>query len=138
MEPGTLIHDPNFRFRDGQLGNKILIVLSDGSDGTYLSVKTTSNGTRYSNQYGCQLGSRFPHFFLPPKSCCLEKPTWVCLDEFYELTVPELETKILDGHIRRIGVLPGNVRKEVISCATNSEDISAYQAGHLLSIWKKL
>jgi hypothetical protein len=43
MTHGTILHDPEFRFKDGEIGNKLFIVLNDGSAGFYVTVRTTTN-----------------------------------------------------------------------------------------------
>jgi len=76
MTPGTLFFDTRFVFHDGEEGQKIIVVLGSGQ-GVTIGVKSTSQGRRYRNDYGCQSDHRFPNFHLPRGSCCLSKPTWV-------------------------------------------------------------
>ncbi len=137
MVPGTILHDPNFRFHDGKAGNKLFVVLNDGRDGHYIAVKTTSRGDRYTFVYGCQVLGRFPHFYLPPQSCCLDGQSWLCLDEFYELDVSILNRRLLDLAINRIGVLPEPITLEVMGCAISCDDISMAHAENLRTVWKE-
>ena len=74
MTPGTLFFDTKFVFHDGEEGKKILVVLGR-KDGITLVVKTTSKGHRYRLDFGCQADTRFPCYYLPQGSCCLDKPT---------------------------------------------------------------
>ena len=53
MTPGTLFFDRHFQFHDGEEGPKILVALGTGH-GVTIVVKTTSQGRRYRNDYGCQ------------------------------------------------------------------------------------
>jgi hypothetical protein len=93
MIPGTLLVDEHFRFSDGNIGKKILVVLNDGGVGYYIVVKTTSKDSHKGLNYGCQTQNRYPNFFLPQNSCCLKKDTWIGLDEFFELTTAKLLAK---------------------------------------------
>lgn len=63
MTPGTLFFDRHFQFHDGEEGPKILVALGTGH-GVTIVVKTTSQGRRYRNEYGCQADHRFSQF--PP------------------------------------------------------------------------
>jgi hypothetical protein len=123
---GTCLLDPNFVCKDGSVQNKIVVLLSDGISGTYISVKTTSNSARFGLDFGCQILGRFPCFFLPKGSCCLDLSTWIQLDAFYEFDASHLERKLIDGKVYQIGRLDAHVRHLLI-CAINCEDISPSQ-----------
>lgn len=126
MTPGTFFFDQHFRFHDGEEGRKILVTLGV-AHGITLVAKTTSQGRRYLNDFGCQSGHRFPCFHLVQGCCCLSKPTWIALDEFYELKDTELLQKHFSGDINRIGVLPDILTIDLMRCAIQSEDISSRQ-----------
>lgn len=127
MTPGTLFFDRHFRFHDGEEGQKILIALGT-AHGITLVVKTTSQGRRYRNDFGCQADHRFPSFHLVQGCCCLSKSTWVTLDEYYEFKDAELLQKHFSGDINRIGTLPDELTIALMECAIQSDDISARQS----------
>ncbi len=127
MTPGALFFDRHFRFRDGEEGEKILIALGT-AHGVTIVVKTTSQGKRYRNDYGCQADHRFPNFYLVQGCCCLSKPTWVCLDEYYELKDSELVQRHFSGDVNRIGELSEKITVELMECAVQTDDISGQQA----------
>jgi len=123
---GTCLLDPNFVCKDGTVQNKIIVLLSDGISGTYVVVKTTSKPSRFGIDFGCQILGRFPCFFLPKGSCCLDLNTWIQLDAYYEFDAYLLERKIIDGKVYQIGMLDDHIRHLLI-CAINSEDIASSQ-----------
>lgn len=127
MTPGALFFDRHFRFRDGEEGEKILIALGT-AHGVTIVVKTTSQGKRYRNDYGCQADHRFPNFYLVQGCCCLSKPTWVCLDEYYELKDSELVQRHFSGDVNRLGELPEKITVALMECAVQTDDISGQQA----------
>lgn len=127
MIPGTLLVYDNFRFSDGTTGKKIIVVLNEGDVGYYIVVKTTSKDTHKSLNYGCQPQDRYPNFFIPKDSCCLEKDTWVGLDDFFELTSSELLARHFSGDIKTIGILPEAIVKELLECAIGCDDIQTKQ-----------
>ena len=131
MIPGTILFDDNFRFRDGQKGEKLFVVLSDGSDGLYSTAKTTSRGKLYLWQYGCQIGHRYPAFYLPLHATCLRKDTWVQLEAFYDFESAALVQKVISGLIKRIGVLDSSLAVDLIECARRSQDITPPQESRL-------
>jgi len=99
MTPGTFFFDSEFKFHDGEDGKKIFITI--GSDrGITLVVKTTSKSKRYLNDFGCQSDHRFPSFHLAKGCCCLNKPTWIDLGEFYEFNDTDLLQKHFSGQVR--------------------------------------
>ncbi|MGH8591005.1 MAG: hypothetical protein ACREXX_17260 [Gammaproteobacteria bacterium] len=127
MTPGTLFFDTRFVFHDGEEGRKIIVVLGSGR-GVTIVVKSTSQGRRYRNDYGCQADHRFPNFHLVQGCCCLAKPTWVCLDEYYEFRDSKLLQRHFSAEIDRIGVLTDAITIELLECALATEDINRRQA----------
>ena len=126
MTPGTLFFDRHFHFYDGEEGQKILIALGT-AHGVTIVVKTTSQGRRFRNDFGCQADHRFPNFHLVKGCCCLSKPTWVCLDEYYGFKDSELLQRHFSGDINRIGLLTDEITIALMECTLQSEDISPRQ-----------
>lgn len=127
MTPGTILFDPNFRFKDGKVGRKLIVLLSDGGLGNYVVAKMTSRGDRFGFQCGCQTTDRFPNFFLPQNACCLKENTWVQLETYYEFEFHELNSRIVAGSIRQVGALDSDLTEELLICATHSDDVTGYQ-----------
>jgi hypothetical protein len=109
------------------MGRKILVALGTEKGVTVLA-KTTSKGTRFGLEYGCQAKKRFPCFYLPGNSCVLNRPTWICLDEFYEFNDALLTQRHFSGRVRHLGVLPHEVTEQLLECALVCEDITGAQA----------
>ena len=128
MTPGTILCDDEFIFSDGRTGKKLLIVLNDGESGSYIVIKTTSKSTFKGNDYGCQSTDRYPNFFCPRGSCCLKYDTWIQLDQFFEFKAHELMAKHFTGKIKRVGVLPDQLLRELLDCAVDCQDITSKQA----------
>ncbi|MDE3023137.1 MAG: hypothetical protein KGI54_15025 [Pseudomonadota bacterium] len=137
MNPGSLFVDRHFKFNDGAEAQKILIVLGN-YNGVTLVVKTTSNGRLFLNDFGCQVTHRFPNFYLPKSCCCLEKPTWVVLNEFYEFKHRELLQRHFDCDIWHIGTLPPILLMELMNCSVQAEDISFSQIEMIKSSLKEI
>lgn len=126
MTPGTLLFAPHFRFHDGGQSPKILVVLGT-RQGVTLIVKTTSQSARFRNDWGCQVDHRYPNFHLVQGCCYLTKPTWVCLDEYYEFKESELLQQRFSGDLAPMATLPDSITVELMECALRSDDISPCQ-----------
>lgn len=126
MKPGTILLHKNFVFADGTTKDKYLVVLGNSS-GVIVSAKTTSKGSRYRNDHGCQSGNYFPAFLLTAGCCCLPLNTWVCLGEFYEFQDTRLVQGITAGDIFRQGFLDDSLTRDIQFCAKGCDDISAHQ-----------
>lgn len=126
MIAGSIFFDTDFHFHDGETSEKLFVVL--GSDrGISVVAKTTSQPYGKGIEYGCQPKDRFHNFYLPQNSCFLKKSTWICLDEFYELSQADLLQKQFSGIIRHICDIPENIAREIQDCSLQSEDISTRQ-----------
>lgn len=127
MTPGSILHDTNFQFKDGEIGNKLLIVLNDGKEFPYIIIKTTSKQKTKNTDEGCQLNDKPPNFFLPRNSTSFEKDTWIELNEFFEFELSEMFQKRLARTIEHKNTLPKQILKDLLRCAINCDDISEFQ-----------
>ncbi|MDR3493361.1 MAG: hypothetical protein P4L82_02060 [Ancalomicrobiaceae bacterium] len=127
MNPGSIFFDEDFAFHDGESGEKLFLVV--GTVGPVSVVtKTTSQQHGRGVIFGCQPSDRFHNFFLPPGSCYLKKATWVCLDEFYELSPTKMLKKAYDGKVKPVCTIDNTMLRLVQDCALISLDISPAQS----------
>jgi hypothetical protein len=69
VTPGTILFDSSFVFKDKQVGEKLIVVLNDGTDGYYILVKTTSVPDNKEKKIGCNLtNKKYPNFFIEKKN----------------------------------------------------------------------
>jgi hypothetical protein len=126
LRAGSILFDRRFEFKDGTFGSKLIVIL--GCDkGIALAVKTTSKIHGRGIQYGCQPNDRFHNFYLPAKSCYLSQPTWICLDEFYELQLNTLLSKRFSGQINPLCMLDDAHITLLLQCSLLSQDITPHQ-----------
>jgi hypothetical protein len=138
MTPGTILFDKRFQFLDGEIGKKLLVILSDGKTGFYLIIKTTSQPQHKGKNEGCQSNDKYPNFYLPDGTTCLQGQSWLILNEFYELDASKMDKKVAEGEIRYVGNLPRDVLIELFACAIDCWDISTQQADILRNIMPSL
>lgn len=132
MIPGSIFFDKNFNFHDGESGEKLFVVLGT-EKGITLAAKTTSRNFGKGIDYGCQPNDRFHNFHLPVNTCYLKKPTWVCLNEFYELNQSKLLQKHFSGIVNHLCDLEANITREIQDCAVISDDITPSQEKIILA-----
>ena len=128
LQVGDILFDPNFVFPDGQTKGKLLIILARSLANDYIVARTTSNPQRKSFTYGCHNDEPDPNFSIPQTIGAFPKDTWVSLDYLLNLDDLQLEAAVAAGRISQKGVLPTNILKDVMNCASGAEDIDGRQA----------
>ena len=92
--PGEVYFDPAFVFHDGQVGEKLFVVLCDSplDPNAVVVARTTSvNKGEYvvgvessGEMEGCHSGAFVPNYFLPAPQNKFTKNTWLLFDDIYE------------------------------------------------------
>ncbi|OAJ47772.1 hypothetical protein ALQ38_03950 [Pseudomonas marginalis pv. marginalis] len=126
MTPGSVYFDEQFHFHDGETGEKLFVVLGS-ADSVIVVAKTTSQQHGRGVTFGCQPADRFHNFFIPMTDGYLKKPTWVCLDEFYDLNAVEMLNKRFTGRVKHICALDDQFTRLIQDCSLQSLDISEAQ-----------
>ncbi len=90
---GYAYFDREFKFKDGNAGEKLFVVLctSPLNDSTVVVVRTTKV-ERGAKSYGCHLNDRWQNFYVPDEAKVFRKPTWIMLDYAIEYPVSKLVT----------------------------------------------
>ena len=97
--------------------------------------KTTSQQNGRGTVFGCQPTDRFHNFYLPPGSCYLQKSTWICLNEFYELDFKVMLRKRFEGKVNPVCTIDDHILA-VQQCALFSSHISPAQATIIMACVK--
>lgn len=127
MQPGQVVIDQDFKTQDGTVLPKFYVVLGV-EDGFYINVRTTSRMGRRSNVPGCHLDT--PHTFFVPRTSvpdCFREDTWIQLHEIYCMSLTTTLQSGMTGGSSLKGILPNDILKPLIICATYSEDITPVQ-----------
>lgn len=112
--------------------------MSNGTEEVYLVAKTTSNPTSKSRSSGCNLDDKYPNFYLPANSCCLDGESWVDLGQPYSLKLEYMLSGKFAGRINVIGNLGNALLQELIECFLDSEDITQNDEEILLEVIESL
>lgn len=129
---GSIFHDPDFIFADGEHGNKLFAVLGLSPSQDYIVARTTSQPDRKSWVYGCHNDEPDANFFIPVNMGIFPKDTWICLDYLVDFDTKEFDKKVADIKIERKGTIPIEVLKALLSCAANADDTSIKQSKVLM------
>lgn len=139
MSPCSVIHIPNFQFEDGGTADKYVICLNGGTVDFHLVVILTSQPRAYYPRPGCHLTHRPPFFMIPMGTeKFLPKDSYVQLDRFESYPPQQLIQMCLGGPGELKGELCTNMAKQLISCASNSLDITESESAVLLAAHAKL
>jgi len=121
---GTIFHNPKFEFHDGEIGNKLLLLLNTpDKNESCLFVKTTSKRKDKPPNVGCFKHNYTGMFFLPKKTTSFPEDTWIILYRPYEIKLSDVSpTK----GWKKIGCLPENMVNQIIDCLFkhHEDDIS--------------
>lgn len=138
MTPGTVLFDKQFKFKDGKVGEKLVVVLTDGTCGDYLTVKTTSKQRSKNKKAGCQTNDFPPNYYLPANSCGFKGESWILLEEVYELDLNAILQKKKDGILVVKDCLSRDLIRDILLCAMDSQDIAEQFLDRLGAINDKL
>ena len=141
--PGEVYFDPDFQFKDGEVGEKLFVVLCDSPwDTEVVTVaKTTSvhkpphiYGNDSSNRTnGCSNAALQPNFYLSPKEGCFKLGTWILLEEVYEY-----QQTVFENGWRELFTLDMATTQQILNCAAGSEFIPIGIQNELIRLAAKL
>ena len=137
MRPGTIFFDNIRQIEDGKQSRELLVILSDGKKYPNISVKTTSQPSKYrGTQNGCQINDALPSFFLPLHSTYLKDDTWIRLDHFENIDPIILETRIDKGEIEKVCKLPLKIINQLLVCTISCSKVTEDQKQELWNTLK--
>jgi hypothetical protein len=124
LEKGTILFHERFRFKNGELGEKILIVLNNPVPKTepYLICRVTSQEKNKPKTFGCH--ENLSLFFLPPGQDFFEKDTWIQLHEIFPFEASTLLQDHFCGELNVLGKLKDLTVRQLINCIRKIKDIS--------------
>ncbi len=127
MNKGTVIFYKKFQFSNGELGEKLLIILNTYKDQStpHLCCKTTSKQKYNLTNPGCYSNKNI--YVLNANQDFFNLKTWVQFDEIYELKASDLLNAHYSGLVDIKGTLKENTINAIINCIKRSQDITNYQ-----------
>lgn len=136
--PGAILNDRNFEFPDGETGNKLFIILTDGSRGYYVVARTTTNDNDRSKIKGCNLDDRRPGYFIPQNESIFDDDTWICLNYLTDFNKAELDRHLTKKEIKQVSRVTGDLFADIIHCAAIADDTTKEQEEYLFSMLENI
>jgi len=117
---GEVYYSEKFKFYDGEIGQKLFIVLNNPS-GTepYIVAKTTSQPIMKYN-LGCNPGSGI--FFIKSNMECFPKDTFIQLIELYPFTNKDFLSGHFEVSLKKIDNLSELCFRQIINCIKRMKD----------------
>lgn len=123
MTEGSVFYDPNFPFHDGEIGQKLFVLLNDGQDGSFLTVLSTTKQKRMSGVAGCHAND-FPANYHFPAGTDFPDNSWLLIEEIYEFDCYSLRQKVKTGAIaKKLPISPASLI-DVLDCTIESDGVS--------------
>jgi len=127
-KPGDVYFHSQFKYQNGSIGRKLLIVLNKKERKSLcLSLKTTSQNERYKGaQKGCNPDKKV--FFIPKEWQRFDVPTYVQLVPIYPIQLEELIRLGMYKVIEYKFTLTDDCLKQLLNCLKKHfrKDISDY------------
>lgn len=127
MDKGTIIYHRVFQFHNGEIGQKLLIILNTpniNKQEPYICCKTTSQQKYGIDKEGCHSQSNI--YVLNANSDWFKDKTWVQFHELYEFDCKMFLKEHFNGNLEIKGKLKDVTKSAIINCIKRSEDISNY------------
>jgi hypothetical protein len=125
VDKGTILFHSNLTFKDGQPGEKLLIILNTPADNEpYLCCKTTSKQKYGIDIPGCHSSKNI--FVLEANSDYFFQRTYVQFHELYEFNKKEMLREHFAGNLQRKDRLGGNTINAIVNCVRKSVDVLKY------------
>lgn len=128
MTKGTILYHERFQLYNGEIANKLLVILNTPTSEIqepYVMCKTTSRLDNKPREQGCHLEQSL--FFIKASYDQFPKDTWLQFNELYELHIQELLDLHFKKSVKIIGTLREQTINEIINCIKKSDDISDYR-----------
>jgi hypothetical protein len=124
LEKGSILFHEKFRFKNGELGEKILIVLNNPDPKTepYLICRVTSQKRNKPKIFGCH--EDLSLFFLPARQDFFEKDTWIQLYEIFPFEAAALLQDHFTNELKILGKLKDLTLRQLMNCIRKIKDIS--------------
>jgi hypothetical protein len=125
LEKGTILFHTEFKFSNGETGEKLLIILNDPvpAKEPYLICRTTSQPGNKPKTPGCIAKKSL--FFIASNQDFFIKDTWIQLYEIYSFEASEFLKDKFDGKLEIKGNLKELTIRQLLNCIRIIEDISA-------------
>ncbi len=130
MKRGDVFFCEDFQFADGELGDKLFVILNNATaEKPFIAVLTTSKQKDRYDRPGCYADNGY--FFIAPNTEGFPLPTWIKFNQIYPFTYAEGTEKEKKGRFRFRYCIREERMNEIIKCIKNTFDITKEQISYL-------
>jgi hypothetical protein len=132
MKKGDILFHPQFKFTNGEIGKKYLVILNNPDlqkSEPFLLSKTTSNPKGKPEKQGCY--SERNLYVLDPGYDFFPEKTWIQFFEIFEAQSNELIKDHFKYGVEIRGTLREQTTNALINCIKKSDDVSEYHLSFL-------
>lgn len=122
---GAVLGGKKFQFDDGDVSDKLLVLLGAKTGKSYLAVLTTSQPHGRKANPGCHAEDGY--FFISAGSHGFPKDTWLELHRPVEMNAATILSGNLTRDIWVVANLPEQIANEIRNCLKRSPDITPHQ-----------
>jgi hypothetical protein len=132
MKRGEIIFSRNYKFSDGTITKKFLIVLNEAtSNNPHLLLLTTSQQWKRNTSPGCYAKENY--FVIQENNDWFDKNTWVLFDPIIEYNFRKELEEHFKQNLESKAFLKQETIRAIINCLKQSDDITPYQISLLES-----
>lgn len=126
VDRGSILFHIGFPFRDGEIGEKLIVTVSEPEgDEPYIVCKTTSNAKNKPQTPGCHAETGL--FFIQASTEFFETDTWLQLYDLYEITRESFLQNHFDGLLELKAKLSAGTMRQIVKCIARCPDVTDYQ-----------
>ena len=126
MRRGEVILSRNYKFSDGTIAKKFLIVLNEGTlNDPHLLLLTTSQQWKRNASPGCYAKENY--FVIKENNDWFDKITWVLFDPIIEYNFKKELEEHFKQNLESKALLKQETIRAIINCLKQSDDITSYQ-----------
>ena len=123
MKKGSILYHKNYKFKNGEIGEKLLVLLNtpQHSSEPYLFCKVTSQQNEKPKSPGCH--PSYSLFFIPGGREFFTQDTWIQLYDINPFDAASVLQDSLTKQLIEKGRLKSNTVKDLMSCISVIKDI---------------
>lgn len=126
MQKGDILLHEKFKFTDGKIGTKLIVILNNPNldkNESYLVCRTTSNQTKKIKSPACD--HNLSTFFIPANKDFFDIDTWLQLHEIFSFEISDLlNAGMVDKILEKLGELSEDTLRQLMNCVKKIKDIS--------------
>ncbi|OAD23240.1 hypothetical protein THIOM_000935, partial [Candidatus Thiomargarita nelsonii] len=103
---GEIYYHPDYIFPDGDQRNKYVVIVGVTRSGDFILARTTSRVNLRVTNPRCSHAFPYPGFYVGTANGLFTMDTWIVLDRLDDYDEIDFTTKIRNGQINLVGILP--------------------------------